>query len=82
MRFRFHEIEYLSVSKETLHALINGFLKDEILIVIADLGYISLDHIVESHFPIIDAVYKAFIMVHFTLANVCIQNSFVYFTSD
>ena len=81
MRLYFHLIEYLSIAEKALNTSVNNFLKDEILVIVTYLVDVSSNHVIEGHFPVIDALLQSFEMVKFSLTHVGIQNSFIYFAS-
>ena len=80
--FCFHEVKNLPISEKTLHALVNRFLKDEVFVIVAHLSDVSLNHIIESHLPVVDTVEESVKMIAFALSNICIQNAFVNLASN
>ena len=79
---RFHEVQHLSIPEETLDALVDSLLEYEVLVVIADLRDVSLDHVIQSHFPTVQAFHQALEMIYLALSYIGVEYSLIYFASD
>jgi hypothetical protein len=74
VRLGFKHIVDLAISEEKHHALLHDVLKNEVLVVVANLDNIRHDEVVEHGLPASVILLQRGEVVHFFLCDVCVQD--------
>lgn len=73
-----HEIENLAVTVEKHDAGLKHVLEDEILVVVADLNYVTLDKVIEGSLPLSRLLVCLCVVVDLLLRDLSIEDLFVH----
>lgn len=74
----FHQIENLAVAVEEHHARLQHFLKDEVLIIVADLKDVAHDQVVNGCLPSGCQFIRLAIVVNFLLGDFSVEDFLVH----
>ena len=74
----FHEIENLAVTVKEHHALLQHFLKDEVLVIVADLKDVAHDQVVDRCLPSGSQLVRLTKVVDFFLGDFSVQDLLVH----